>query len=184
MYFLIGLLIFNMLVFGINFCFLIIGGTPFKTKGESLEQDDELIHAGNKTYTAQRFSVGVSILVLGFSWFVAWLYFLITGWESFLANMSSLMPHVLLHLISSALLVIAGIAVFKKWKRNKGIMLFSVGVLLFNIIISITIYGPEGHGNALFMYLFAMWTFIVGGVFTTGTYFLDRLVHEAEKKKL
>ena len=167
-----------MLVLGANFCFLIIGGTPLKKEGEQ-----ERIHMGHKTYSPQRFAVGVSILVLGVSWLAAWFYFLISGWNSFLASLSSLLPHVSLQFISSILLIIAGIGVFKKWKHNRGFMLSSIGVLLFSIIIAITMYGPEGHGSPMFMYLFAIWTFVVGGVFTTGTYFLDRLVNDWEKNE-
>lgn len=66
MYFLIELLIFNMLVLGANFCFLLVEGKPFH-KGKEFAP----VHAGRRTYTAERFAVGVSTSVIGVSWLAA-----------------------------------------------------------------------------------------------------------------
>lgn len=70
MYFLIGLFIFTVAVIGMNFCFLLIGGTPFH-KGEEFAP----VKLGKKTYTVERFAVAVSTSVFGASWLVAWFYF-------------------------------------------------------------------------------------------------------------
>ncbi len=173
MSFLIGLLIFNMIVLGANFCFLLIGGPPLRKSAEHAP-----LRVGNKTYSVEMFAVGVSVSALGGSWLIAWLYFLITGWSSFLAQASSLYLHVLAQLIASLTMILSGVAIFKKWRRFKGIFLISIAVLVASIGLAIVVYGPRGHGEPLFMYLFGAWTFIAGGLLTTAVYFFDRVINE------
>lgn len=177
MYFLIGLLIFNMLVLGANFCFLLIGGTPFH-KGPEFAP----VHLGRKSYTVERFTVAVSVSVLGVSWLAAWTYFMIVRWDSFIIQFDALLLHVALQLLSAVGLITAGVAIFRKWRRFRGIFLTSISVLVGSIGIALVIYGPRGHGDPIFMYLFGMWTLVIGGVFTTAVYFFDRLVHDWDEQ--
>jgi hypothetical protein len=173
--FMVGLLILNVLVLGANFCFLLIGGTPWQ-KGEEFAP----IHFGKRTYTVERFAVGVSTSVFGASWLIIWFYFLIVGWDSFMAQFSSLVFHVGLQLIASIGLIAAGIAIFKQSKRNKGIFLMSMGTLVISILYAIFMYGPRGHGQPEFMYVVGALTLVVGGFLTTGIYFLDRFVRDSQ----
>lgn len=173
MTFLYGLLIFNMLVLGANFCFLLIGGYPFRRGKEHAP-----VHFGHKTFSVELFAVGISVSVLGLSWLVAWVYFLVQGWDSFVAQFNFLLLHVVLQFLSAVALMVAGIAIFRKWRRFKGIFLTSMATLIGSIFLALLVYGPTGHGESVFMYLFGVWTLVVGGVFTTAVYFLDRLLHD------
>lgn len=177
MNFLIGLIIFNVLVLGANFCFLLIGGTPWH-KGE----ESASVHLGKRTFTVERFSIGVTTSVLGISWLAAWVYFMIVGWDSFLTKFDTLIFHVALQFLASIGLIISGVATFRQWKLSKGIFLSSMGLLTGSIFIAIAIYGPRGHGNPVFMYLIGAWTLIVGGYLTTATYLLGRLVHKYDEQ--
>lgn len=177
MYFLIGLFIFTVAVIGMNFCFLLIGGTPFH-KGEEFAP----VKLGKKTYTVERFAVAVSTSVFGASWLVAWFYFLFTGWDSFVSQFDSLIFHVVLQLIASLALIFAGVGLFKKWKRRKGIFLIGMAALFVSVIIAMVVYGARGHGEPIFMYLLGAWTLVVGGFLTVATYLLDRLLHEWDEQ--
>ncbi len=145
MYFLIGLFIFMTLVIGANFIFLLIGGTPFHKGAER-----EPVHAGRRTYTVEKFAVGVSTGAFGICWLVAWAYFLITGWASFIAQFDSLILHVALQLFASLGLLVASVGIFWQWKRSKAIFLMSMATLVLSLIIAIFIYGPRGHGDPMF----------------------------------
>ena len=173
MYFLIGLFILTTLILGINFCFLLVGGTPFD-KGE----ESAPVMIGHRKYSVGRFAVGVSTSVFGASWLVAWSYFLLTGWDSFVAQFADLITHVVLQFLSSLGLLVAGIGIFKQWKRSKGIFLISMATMMASIGVSIVVYGPRGHGDPIFMYLLGAWTVVVGGFFTVIVYFIDRLKNE------
>lgn len=178
MYFLIGLFIFIILVIGMNFCFLLIGGVPFH-KGKEFAK----VKMGMKSFTVERFAVGVSTSVFGFGWLVGWIYFLISGWDSFVVQIDALISHVLLQLVASVSLIVSGIGIFKQWKRSNGIFLTSMGILFGSVGISLIAYGPRGHGEPLFMYLFAVWTLVVGGFLTIAAYLLDKLVHEWDENQ-
>jgi hypothetical protein len=171
MYFVIGLIIFMMMMFGINFCFVLIGGTPFH-KGEEFAP----VTKGKRTYTVQRFAVAVLTSTFGAVWLAAWVYFIVTGWDSFVPQFNSLLLHVVLQFVASITLIVAGIATFKQWKRSKGLFLSSMGILVGSVVIAISMYGPRGHGEPLFMYLLGAWTLIMGGFLTTAIYLLDRLL--------
>ena len=174
MYFLIVLLIFTTLIIGANFCFLLIGGTPFHKGGEFAP-----VKMGQRTYSVGRFAVGVSTSVFGASWLVAWLYFLFTGWDSFISQFGTLVLHVALQFISAIGLSIAGVGIFLQWKRSNGIFLTSMATLLGSTGVAILVYGPRGHGVSIFMYLFGAWTLVVGGFFTVAVYLVDRLKNES-----
>lgn len=178
MYFLIGLFIFTALVIGVNFCFLLIGGTPFQ-KGEEFAP----VKMGRQTYTVERFAVAVSTSAFGVSWLLAWVYFLSAGWESFNNQLSSLLFHVVLQLVAALALLVAGIGLFRQWKSSKYLFMTAMGVLLGSVVIAIAVYGPQGHGDPIFMYLFSAWTFVVGGFLTVATYLLDKLTHQWEGEK-
>jgi hypothetical protein len=177
MAFMIGLMVFTVLLIGANFCFLLIGGFPWQ-KGEEFAP----VHLGNRTYTVEKFAVGVSTSVFGATWFAAWTYFLIIGWDSFIPQVSTLIFHVALQFFAAVGLIVSGIGIFMQWKRSKGIFLSSMGILVGSILLAITIYGPRGHGSSVFMYLLAAWTLVVGGFLTTGTYFLDRFTHSSKEQ--
>lgn len=172
MYFIIGLIIFTTLVIGMNFCFLLIGGTPFH-KGPEFAP----VRMGGRTYTVERFAVGVSTIVFGAVWLVAWSYFLITGWNPFLAQFSTLIWHVAFQFAASIALIFSGIGIFRQWKKSNGVFWVGISTLVGSVMFSIIVYGPRGHGDPVFMYLFAVWTLVVGGFLTAATYLLDRLVH-------
>lgn len=177
MYFLIGLFIFMVAVIGMNFCFLLIGGTPFH-KGEEFAP----VKMGKRTYTVEKFAVGVSTSVFGVCWLAAWFYFLFTGWDSFVAQFDSLILHVVLQFIASIGLIVSGVGIFRQWKRSKGIFLTGMITLFVSVGIAVAIYGPRGHGDPIFMYLLGMWTLVVGGFLTAGTYLLDRLLHDWDEQ--
>ncbi|MGE3974543.1 MAG: hypothetical protein AB7F59_08470 [Bdellovibrionales bacterium] len=177
MYFLIGLFIFTMLVIGINFCFLLVGGTPFH-KGVEFAP----VKVGKRTYTVERFAVGVSTTTFGVAWLAAWFYFLVTGWNPFLTQIQSLLFHVVLQLIAGIALVTSGIGIFKQWRRSKGVFITSMGLLIGSLGIAMAVYGPRDPGDTTFMYLFGMWTLVVGGFLTIATYLLDRLMHEWDEQ--
>lgn len=172
MYFVFGLIIFMMLVFGINFCFVLIGGTPFH-KGQEFEP----VTKGKRTYTVQRFAVAVLTSTFGAVWLAAWLYFIVTGWDSFVPHFNSLLLHVALQFVASIALIVAGFATFRQWKRSTDLFLSSMGILVGSILIAIAMYGPRGHGEPLFMYLLGAWTLIMGGFLTTAIFLLDRLLN-------
>lgn len=177
MYFLIGLFIFMVAIIGMNFCFLLIGGTPFH-KGEEFAP----VKMGKRTYTVERFAVGVSTSVFGVSWLAAWLYFLFTGWDSFVAQFDSLILHVALQFIASIGLIVSGVGIFRQWKRSERIFFTGMITLLVSVGIMFAIYGPRGHGDRTIMYLLGMWTLVVGGFLTTATYLLDRLVNDWDEQ--
>lgn len=179
MYFLMGLMIVTMLVVGANFCVLLIGGHPFRQAKESAP-----IGIGNKSYSVERFAIGVSTSVFGISWIVAWAYFLSTGWSAFSSNFGFLFWHVLLQFLAALGLLLSGIGIFKKWKRSTGLFLGSMGLLVFSVGVAIAIYGPSGHGEPVFMYLFGMWTMVVGGVFTTAVLLLEKLVRGVDEGRM
>ncbi|PIS10780.1 MAG: hypothetical protein COT73_07645 [Bdellovibrio sp. CG10_big_fil_rev_8_21_14_0_10_47_8] len=173
MYFFIGLFIFMALVLGMNFCFLLIGGVPFH-KGAEFSP----VRVGQRTYTVERFAVGVSTSVFGIGWLASWFYFLISKWSSFMVQFDTLILHVSLQFIASVGLILSGVAIFKQWKRRNGIFLTSMIILFGSIGVAILVYGPRGHGESIFMYLLGMWTLVIGGFLTAGTYLLDRLIHK------
>jgi hypothetical protein len=177
MYFLMGLFIVTVAVIGMNFCFLLIGGTPFH-KGEEFGP----VKVGKRSYTVERFAVAVSTGVFGASWLIAWFYFLATGWDSFVSQFDSLIFHVVLQLIASLALIVASIGLFRQWRRRKGIFLTGMGALFVSVGTAIYIYGPRGHGDPVFMYLLGAWTLVVGGFLTTATYLLDRLLHDWDEQ--
>lgn len=173
MYFVIGLLIFTILVIGANFCFLLIGGTPFHKGAEFAP-----IKMGTRTYTVEKFAVAVSTSGFGVAWLLAWIYFLITGWSSFSAQLSSLILHVVLQLAASIALIISGVGTFRQWKRSKGLFLTSMATLVGSTGLALLVYGPRGHGEPILMYLIGIWTLVVGGFLTTAVYLLDRLIND------
>jgi hypothetical protein len=160
-----------------NFCFLLVGGTPFYRSKEFAP-----IEMGKKTYTVENFTVAVSTSVFGVSWLVAWLYFLTTNWDSFISQFDSLILHVVLQFITSIALIVSGIGLFKQWKRSKGIFLTAMITLFASVGIALTSYGPRGHGEPTLMYLLGICTLVVGGFLTAGTYLLDGLVHDWDEK--
>lgn len=174
---LIGLMIVNVLVLGGNFCLLLVGGLPSKSKKEFSP-----VKMGSRTYSVERFAVGISTSTLGLTWLVAWIYFMTTRWDQFMAQAGALWPHVTLQLFASLGLIVAGYAIFKQWRRYKGIFLTSMGLLVGSLIIAMSMYGPQGHGSMTFMFLLGAWTLVIGGVFTTATFLLDRLVHELDEE--
>lgn len=176
MNFFLGLILFNVIILGLNFCFLLIGGIPFRRGAESSP-----VHWGNRTFNVERFSVGVTTSVLGFSWLLAWFYFLLVGWESFMAQFQSLIVHVTLQLAAALGLVIAGVGIFWQWKHYNRVFLASMGVFMGSTVWAILVFGPQGHGSPLFMTLLTALTFAVGGFLTTATYLLDRVVHEFDE---
>ncbi len=173
MYFLIGLMIVTVLIIGANFCLLLSGGGPFRRSKEFAP-----IGIGNRTYSIERFVMGVSTSAFGLSWLVAWFYFLSVGWTAFTANMSFLLWHVILQFLAATGLLVAGIGIFRNWKRSTGLFIGSMGLLVVSVGVAIVVYGPQGHGEPMFMYLFGVWTFVVGGVFTTAVLIFDRLANE------
>lgn len=173
MYFLTGLLIFTILIIGSNFCFLLIGGTPFDEGPEFAP-----VKVGKRTYSVQKFAVAVSTSVFGVSWLLAWVYFLIAGWTSFALQFNSLLLHVGLQLVAGIALVISGVSIFRQWKRSKGLFLTSMAILVGSTGTAIIVYGPRGHGEPMFMYLIGIWTLVMGGYLTTAVYILDRLVND------
>jgi len=173
MYFLIGLLIFTTLVIGLNFCFLLIGGTPFH-KGKEFAP----VRMGGRTFTVERFAVGVSTSVFGVSWLVAWTYFLLTQWGSFVAQFQVLALHVGLQFAAGVGLLFAGIAIFKQWKKSNQVFFVSMAILVGSILVALGLHGPTGHGDPVFMYLFAAWTLVVGGIFTMAVFLLDQMLHK------
>jgi phosphate starvation-inducible membrane PsiE len=176
MYFLIGLFIFMTLVIGLNFIFLLIGGTPFHKGAEG-----EAIRSGKRTYTVEKFAVGVSTGAFGLCWLAAWFYFLITGWDSFILQFESLIFHVVLQFFVSLGLITASIGIFRQWKKSKNVFLVSMVTLIVSLVIAILVYGSRGHGDPIFMYLLGLWTLVIGGFFTTGVFALDRLVNSNPK---
>jgi hypothetical protein len=160
-----------------NFCFLLIGGTPFHKGAEGAS-----VTVGKRAYTVERFVVAVSTSVFGIVWLAAWIYFLVSGWNSFIAQFSSLIVHVVLQLVVALALVIAGLGIFRQWKRSKGVFLISMVLLVGSVGLAIVVYGPRGHGDPIFMYLFGVWTFVVGGFLTTATYLLDRLLQDWDEQ--
>jgi len=186
MKFIIGLFIFNALVLGLNFAILLTGGIP-RNKGEKFDR----IMIGKKIYTVERFAVGVSTSVLGTSLLLAWIYFMLIGRQSFIAQFNQLIIHVTLQLITSLSMIVAGVGIFAQWRRNKGIFLASTALLSISMIEAIVYYGPRGHGNPMVMYMIGMLTLVVGGGYTMAAYLLGRLIHnyderlpEAEKELL
>ncbi|MGE4133853.1 MAG: hypothetical protein AB7F86_19610 [Bdellovibrionales bacterium] len=173
MYFLIGLMIVTVLIIGANFCILLSGGIPFRGTAEFAP-----VKIGSRSYSVERFVMGTSTSVFGISWLVAWAYFLSVGWSSFTSNMGFLFWHVILQFLAASGLLVAGIGIFKQWRRSTGLFLGSMGLLVFSVGVAIVIYGPVGHGEPVFMYLFGIWTFVVGGIFTTAVLIFDRLANE------
>jgi hypothetical protein len=163
------------IVVGANFCFLLIGGTPFQK-----EKEYGPVKIGKKTYTVEIFAVGVSTFVFGICWLVAWFYFLITGWSSFMLQIDNLIFHVILQLVAAVALIVSGLGIFRQWNKSNEIFKTSMAILLSSVGIALVVYGPMGHGDSIFMYLFGMWTLAVGGFLSTGTYLLNRLMHGHE----
>ncbi len=177
MEFLIVLLILNAIILGANFSFFLVGGLPFQKDRERAP-----LHMGKKRYSVERLAVGISTSTLGVSWLVAWVYFMMSRWDSFVIQFDTLLLHVSLQLLAALILILAGIALFGKWKRSRGIFLTSMALLMGSIVLAIAIYGPRGHGSPLFMYLFGMSTLVVGVMFTTAAYLLGRLLHDWDEQ--
>ena len=169
MNFLVGLLIFNMLVLGLNFCFLLIGGISDRT-------NEEFPHVilKSRDFTVEKFSLGVLTATLGLSWLAAWLYFIITGWESFLEEVLMLSWHVGLQFVVGVSLTLSGVGVFLQWKRSSALLITSTVLLVLGTVLPLIIFGPSGHGGPTFMYLFSIWTLVIGGFFALAIFILDR----------
>ena len=176
--FLFSLLVIISLILAANFCFLLIG-RPFWQKGGEFKP----IKLGQKSFTSEKFAVGVSTGVIGLGWLVAWFYFMFIQGESFVNHFRSLWFHVLLQLVASVALIVASVAIFLKWPNRKKLFFVAMGTLVASIFIALVTYGPRGHGEPIFMYLIGVWTLVVGVAFTAGVYFFDYLVHEYEDEK-
>lgn len=169
MYFLIALFFLSTLIIGANFCVLLIGGLPFRGGKEFAP-----LKIGDRIYSVERLSVGVSTIVFGVSWLIAWFGFIAISWDSFILQFSTVIFHVVLQLAASLGLIIAGVGIFKQWQNSKGLFLLSMVTMVGSIGVAILLHGPSGHGEPNLMYLFGIWTIVVGGVFTVIIYFIDR----------
>lgn len=165
---------------GLNFCFLLIGGTPFQKSKEEFPT----ITAGKRKFSVERFTVGVATIAFGFGLTVAWIYFMILGWDSFITQASILLPHVLTQLFAGIALFTAGLGIFRQWRRSNGIFWTAMGLLLLSLVLAFLLYGPRGHGEPTFMYLFGAWIFVIGGFFTTAVFLLDRIKNDTLEKKV
>jgi hypothetical protein len=175
----VGVMIFNMLVLGMNFCFLLVGGTPWH-KGPEFEP----VKLGKRTYTIERFTVGVSVTTLGISWFIAWFYFVLSSDKSISVLLSSHFLHISLQFATSIIMIVAGIGIFKQWSKNKGIFLTSMSLFVGSTLFSLFNYGFVGHGNItpVFMYLLTIWTLVFGGFLTMAVYLLGRMIHDWDER--
>ena len=174
MNFLMGLLIFTTSIIILSFCFLLIGGVPWRKKGH----DFDPILVGSKNVTIEGFSVAFSTIVIGTSWLLAWIYFMYNGWTRFLSRVDILLfLHVAFQLISALAMIIAGFGIFREWKRHKGFFVVSMGLLLFSNFYAFALYGPVGHGNNVVMYAIGIWVLIFGGLYTSATFLIGRFIH-------
>ena len=177
MAFLIGVMLFMILVVGLDFSVLLIGGIPFKSGAEF-----DRIHIGRRAYTVPRFVMGVSTTALGLCWLVVWGYFLIRGWDSFTFQFNFLIYHVLLQLFVSVLLLLSGIAIFRKWPRRIGLFLTTMGVLLVSVVMALRVYGPTGHGSPFFMYVFGVWSLAIAALLGAAAFLFEKLIYDIDER--
>lgn len=172
-----GLLFVNMFVLGASFCFFLIGGLPFRKSAEHAP-----IRVGENRYSVEMLILAISICAFGFSWFLAWTYFLIERWPYFYEQQGYIVAHLILQFATATGLLVAGYGIFRKWKHFKGIFLISVAILLASLGYSIIIFGPQGYGGPLATYFFAIWFIAIGGAFVTALYLFDRMLNVWDKK--
>lgn len=175
MYFLSALFIIASLIIGVSFCILLITGTPFRSGKEF-----ELIRSGHKAYTVERFTVGISTSVLGISWLIAWIYVLSQPWAPFKIEFEALSLAILTQLVASVGLLVAGVGIFRRWRKRKGIYLTSLVLMISSILISSLIYVPSQSPRSDLIYFFGGLTLVIGGFFTAAVYFVDRFNHNFE----
>lgn len=175
MYFLSGLFIIACLVLGASFCVLLITGTPFRN-----EREFGSLLTGHKTYTVERFTVGISTSILGTAWLVAWIYILSQPWAPLKVEFEPLSLAILSQIVASVGLLVAGVGIFRKWRRRKGIYLASMVLMISSILISALIYVPVQSPRSDLIYFFGVLTLVIGGFFTAAVYFVDRFNHNFE----
>jgi hypothetical protein len=115
----------------------------------------------------QKFA-GAFSLTLGIVMAAAWAYFMVTGWTSFWNQPTTLSIHVLTELLSSVMLVAAGIGMLRSWSRGPALFMIANGSLLFTTMLALTAYGMTGHPflmNGITIFLVIVSVYMVGLVY-------------------
>ncbi len=173
MYFLMGLFALTVLIIGINYCVLLIGGVPFQSGAEFKN-----IKFGHKTYTVERLTVIVSSFIFGLSGFFVWTHFLFTKWDSIFYIDRSLILLIALHYVASIALVTSSIGLTLQWRIRTKMFWISMGALLtscLGLILALSCHGERCE--PMFLYLFSASALVIGGFLATVTYLLDGWLH-------
>lgn len=92
-----------------------------------------------------RKAAGSFSFILGLLLFFGWFYFLAQREAPYSSPLGPVLAHMLLMLVSSIALVIAGVSMLKNWKRSALLFWSALGLLHFSLIISLLQYGNMGH---------------------------------------
>lgn len=140
-------------------------------------QSRTILHFRNKAIPLEQGLIGLFNLIIGLIWLSLWTFFLFTRWDSFQAKFDFIWPHVLLQLAVSGGVIIAGIATIVEWKKWQFAYVLSLILLVISTIVSLTFYGPYGHGEPLSMTFLGLWSFSVAGIMTFGFFILHRMLN-------
>ena len=99
----------------------------------------------SQTLTGPRRFSGIFGVVLGPILILAWVYFMISGWEAFMANPGHLMFHVVTQLLSGIMLWIAGVGMLRQWSVASMLFMLSNAFLLLTMLFSVLIHGQAEH---------------------------------------
>lgn len=123
---------------------------------------------GRRSYSGpQKFAGGFSMF-LGVLMLGAWIYFLVSGSDSFMSSFGPLLTHVALELISALSLVVGGFAMLRGLSRSPALLMTSYALVSFTQVLSLAVYGPTGHPflmNGVALMLLIVLIYFVGLVY-------------------
>jgi hypothetical protein len=116
------------------------------------------------------FSLVIGLLMMG-----AWAFLMKSGWDSFQTQKAEYSFHVLTELVSSGMLIVAGIAMMRNWSRGPALFIIANGLLLYTTVYALLAYGTTGHPllmNGLAVLLMIVSVYMVGLVYGWGHFVL------------
>jgi hypothetical protein len=141
----------------------------------------------------EKFLAGVLIYFMGTASLTVWAYFLFEGFGSFLLRWQYLLPHVLMQLGVSLLMLLAGHATLRAWPRQRLFFFGTLGAVVVVSLISLFSHGREAHLAEMHVFstvlqlvgsLFAAVIFLISDVFPGSGAGGEENEEEKQSKKL
>jgi len=177
MEFIVGLLVFDILLLGAGFCFMLARAPESSAVGAKI-----FLRFHHRNYTVERLVAGAAIAVIGLSWLVAWSYLSITSWTLITHSINNVFFHLTLQMAAGIMMIVAGVAIFKQWPRSQTFFMTSIVLLFVGVLAAVPFYNVQNQTGSSYIYFIGAHLLVVGGVFTLGTYVLGQLVHEYDER--